>query len=609
MILRGVNLGGSSKVPASPNGATHISEGFFNHREVSFVGRPFPLAEADEHFSRLRAWGLTFLRFLVSWEAIEHAGPGIYDDDYLDYIRAVIEKAHEYGIQMFIDPHQDVWSRFCGGDGAPGWTMEAVGMDLTKVQPTGAAIIHSQHGDPFPRMIWPTNAHKLAAATMFALFFGGNELAPETKIEGESAQEFLQHHYIASIRRLASWIRDLPNVAGFDTLNEPMYGYMGVHDLDDCCGRPRLGDFPTPLQAMLAASGQSVEIDVWDYGLRGNYKKSRRILNPTKERLWRDGYDCVWRQNGVWDLGTHGEARLLKPEHFYAVDGHVISVANDYYKPFANRFAREIRAEMPDALIFLETEPSTPPPQWGADDAARIVYAPHWYDGVTLMFKNYFGFLGADYFTARPIFGSGGVERSFQAQLARFTEESQTYLGGAPVLIGEIGIPYDMNNKKSFQLGDFSTQAKAMDRSLHAVEANLLSATIWNYTADNNNARGDHWNDEDLSIFSRDQQHDTASIHSGGRALGAAVRPYPAATAGQPLRFSFNHRSRICEYEFEHDPLITEPTELFIPKFQYPAGFQVEARQGSWSYDAVTQLLTYIPAQQGGKHLLRIRPI
>src|SRR5512136_1233248 len=112
LMLRGVNLGGSSKVPATPNGATYLlREGFFNHREVSFVGRPFPLDEAEEHFNRLKAWGLTFLRFLVSWEAIEHAGPGIYDEAYLDYVRRVVEKAGEHGIRLFIDPHQDVWSR------------------------------------------------------------------------------------------------------------------------------------------------------------------------------------------------------------------------------------------------------------------------------------------------------------------------------------------------------------------------------------------------------------------------------------------------------------------------------------------------------------------
>ena len=74
LILRGVNLAGSSKIPFRPNGATYLSEGFFDHRNVSFVGRPFPLEQADEHFSRLHAWGLTFERLVVPWEAIEHAG-------------------------------------------------------------------------------------------------------------------------------------------------------------------------------------------------------------------------------------------------------------------------------------------------------------------------------------------------------------------------------------------------------------------------------------------------------------------------------------------------------------------------------------------------------
>ena len=56
LILRGVNLGGSSKVPY-PDGASHVREGFYDHRDVSFVKRPFPLAEAAEHLARLKAWG------------------------------------------------------------------------------------------------------------------------------------------------------------------------------------------------------------------------------------------------------------------------------------------------------------------------------------------------------------------------------------------------------------------------------------------------------------------------------------------------------------------------------------------------------------------------
>ena len=82
LMLRGVNLCGNSKLPTSPPGSTHLSAGFYYHRQVSFVGRPFPLTEAHEHFQRLRcldifkklildrAWGLTFVRLLVPWESL-----------------------------------------------------------------------------------------------------------------------------------------------------------------------------------------------------------------------------------------------------------------------------------------------------------------------------------------------------------------------------------------------------------------------------------------------------------------------------------------------------------------------------------------------------------
>ena len=81
LMLRGVNLCGHSKLPTSPPGSTHLSDGFYNHRNVSFIGRPFPIEEAEEHFSRLRYvavefdflysnWGLTFVRLLVPWEAL-----------------------------------------------------------------------------------------------------------------------------------------------------------------------------------------------------------------------------------------------------------------------------------------------------------------------------------------------------------------------------------------------------------------------------------------------------------------------------------------------------------------------------------------------------------
>ena len=184
LSLRGVNLSGSAKVPASPDGATWIKESLANHRNVSFVNRPLPLDEADSHFSRLKSWGFTTIRLVITWEAVEHAGPGIYDTAYLKYLTELVKKADEHGMSVIIDPHQDAWSRFTGGDGAPGWTLELAGFNLDHLDDCGAALTHQHYGDSLPRMIWPSNYNKLAVATMFTLFFAGRDFAPNCLVEG-----------------------------------------------------------------------------------------------------------------------------------------------------------------------------------------------------------------------------------------------------------------------------------------------------------------------------------------------------------------------------------------------------------------------------------------
>ena len=385
LMLRGVNLGGSSKVPFSPDGATNIREGFFDHRNVSFVGRPFPLQGADEHFTRLKTWGLTFIRFLVTWEAIEHAGPGFYDQDYLNYVRAIVEKAAEYEIQMFIDPHQDVWSRFSGGDGAPGWTFELIGMNIEKFQMTGAAFTHQMHGDPLPQMIWSTNATKLAAATMFTLLFGGKDFAPRTIIDGKSAQEFLQHHYISSMKELAKALKGLPSVVGFDTMNEPIEGYIGLRDLTQLYTTVEKGFIPTPFQSMQLGAGFPLELDVWERKITGPKVIGKQVLNPNGECAWLEGYEPIWRANGVWNVDASGNPILLSPDHFVRLGNREVDFNRDYYIPFNNRFAAEIREIQPKAIIFIEKGFRSGDPDWNPKDAENIVYAPHWYDPVVLV--------------------------------------------------------------------------------------------------------------------------------------------------------------------------------------------------------------------------------
>lgn len=603
VLLRGVNLGGSSKVPFTPDGATWRREGFFDHRNVSFVGRPFPLEQADEHFSRLKRWGFTFLRFLVTWEAVEHAGPGQYDEDYLDYLAAVVREAGRHGLTLFIDPHEDVWSRFSGGDGAPGWTFAAAGLDLTRFDEAGAAINHAIHGDPLPRMIWPTNNERFAAATMWTLFFAGDRLAPRTQVDGEPIQQYLQRHYFAAMRQVALRLRGMEHVVGYDTLNEPSPGYIGCSDLRVHMSNLRIGPMPTPWQSMLLASGIPQEVDVFELRVTGPKRTGTRLLNPRGVSAWLPGRTCIWREHGIWDVDERGQPRLLRPDYFAGLD-----FLRDCFKPFANRYAREIREVEPRAWIFVEGHGTAHLPEWGPQDAPGIVAAPHWYDGIVLLFKNFVPWLGSDSFAGKAVVGAWRVRRSYRRQIERLRQFASEKMNRAPLLIGEVGIAFDLKGKEAYRTGDFRPQERALDRTMRALEDALVSFTLWNYTADNTNARGDQWNDEDLSIFSRDQQRDPSDPDSGGRALPALVRPYARATAGQPLCMNYHPRSRRFTFRFRHDPQVAAPTEIFIPPTAYPHGIRVRVSDGTWEYDPATQTLYYRHTSARAEHWIQVKP-
>jgi hypothetical protein len=359
---------------------------------------------------------------------------------------------------------------------------------------------------------------------------------------------------------------------------------------------------------MLLGAGLPQELDFWKPALPKARSLGRRIVNPQGWRAWKDGLECLWRRHGVWDLGPDGAPRLLRPDYFTRVDGRSVDFNQDYLRPFANRYAAAIRSVLPQAVLFVESMPGLPAPRWSQADAAGIVHAPHWYDLLHIATNDFLPGLAVDGRTGRLLLGKKKIRKAFAGHLARVKAEAKENLGGAPTHIGEFGISFDIRKKKAFRSGDFRLQAEAIDRTFRALEDNLLSGTIWDYTADNTNAAKDKWNAQDYSIFSRDQQADPADIHSGGRALEAVVRPYPLKTAGEPLRLCYDFHTRRFEFEFRGDPQVTAPTEIYLPELHYPDGCAVEVSDGTYQLEPGSQTLFYRPGESLAVHRIVVRP-
>ncbi|KIJ24732.1 glycoside hydrolase family 5 protein, partial [Sphaerobolus stellatus SS14] len=635
LLLRGVNLSGASKTPVGSQ--SQVLENFWEDAErgdKNFIGRPLNLDDgsADVHLARLKGWGFNMLRYVVAWEALEHEGPGKYDYEFMDYTVRVLRKCKEYGFKVFMDPHQDIWSRFSGGSGAPYWTLVACGINPRHMTATQSAIVHCEYptaSDPdpgsLPAMLWSTNYGRLAAQTLFTLFFAGRDYAPKCIIDGMNIQDYLEHHYLTAFGLLADRIRDAGDlldccVIGWDSMNEPFEGFCGNADLANTetshNASLKKGSHPTIIQSLRLGMGQKQTVEHWNFSATGPQRDGEVIIDPKGRKLWLDpeteldgvnprwGWTrgsewtlgtCVWALHGVWDPES---GDFINPYHFQNPPHDPDRLADfipDYWQPHWQRFAKRIRASHPEAIHFVQPPVFVQPPPLDEEDLrGRACYSGHYYDGLTLVTRhwNWFnadalGLLRGKYkwmWQAVKI-GEKDIRKSLQEQLAMLKDDANI-IGPYPTLIGEIGTPFDMDDKRSYgytddgkYAGDYSNQTKALDASLNAADGpNCINWTVWTYVPDNTHKWGDGWNMEDLSLFSQDDLKSHSrfatvkfsstlslatigrSSHSpsdkpilhptwnnpldfltdGGRAVPAFSRPYPIATVGTPIDLQFD---------------------------------------------------------------------
>lgn len=609
--LKGINVDCAMKLPAKPympsyeGNCNELENVFFDGDNVSFVGRPFPLEEAELHLNRIKLWGFNTIRYLVTWEAIEHSGPGKYDEDFIDYTVEILRIIHKVGgLYVFLECHQDVWSRYSGGSGAPLWTFYAAGLQPTRFSATEAAILHNDtrfekgRTDPecYLKMLWTSNYKRLALFTMFTLFFSGATYFPHLMINGVNIQHYLQtslnnslkHLWKAIVLRLPEML-DNGSLLGFELLNEPNSGLVGHGHLSyvPSCQQLRIDTCPTIYQCFRLGMGLPVEVDVYKITVAGPQKDSVRLVDPRGQCAWlsaeegreldakyewkRSGWkmgQCIfagikiwkWNKFADWDKlnnmsqdvrleFSYNECELLSPNHFNQVSPRIsfnvpderlpkkIDVdffINTFFVDYYTAFKKIVRDIAPSVFMLIQPPVLELPPNLKNDNRGIIddktIYCPHYYDGLSLMFKSWnsrynvdtLGIMRGRYFNPMLgiVFGERAIRNCIKKQFIEIADEGRAHLGNIPVLMSETGMPFDMENKKAYEDGRYIQQTAAIDALANALEGLRMHVTYWCYSSLNSHKWGDRWNNEDFSFWSpedRDLAFDEEDIENASR--------------------------------------------------------------------------------------------
>lgn len=507
------------------------------------TGRPFPEEEADAHFMRLSQAGFSFLKVQLPWSAVEPTGPEEYDENYLAYLRNILKKAEEYNISVIIEPFQSSFTQ-PEGDGIPDWALEKIGFNKKALRKYGA-VVSEEDGH------WRLNLQRYACQTLNTLFFAGGKTAPHFKIEGDSAQYYLQSHFIAAMNHTARRIKDCPAVAGFALMNESSAGYIGLESLSEY-GMPYCdtGITCSPFEGMKAASGYKAEFSQFKVMIKRDrfVVKDRPVVfdagadsgcipGAPGSGIFLPGFSDPWKAEGVW-TDESGVPVLKKSDYFADID------FTDCWKEFQSFFVEELQKKHGHYLFFSP---------WPGEDEHFIETS----DIIT----------------------------------AQFMPKSDV-----TSVVQNFSVSFNARNGRARKTGDYKEQEKELSDFCDALDQQLLSAFLDSYSPTNTKADGDGWNNEDTSIWNSD----TRSF----RAEKGFVRPYVMAVAGVPVRMSFYPKGTGAYkngpvFEFEWDSTECSPssgesdTEIFVPKVWFPNGWKVEKFDGAGALrdDEVAQRL------------------
>lgn len=274
----------------------------------------------------IKSHGMDLIRLGITWDAIE-PNPGEYNEEYLEFIRGILDECKDAGVYVFLDMHQDLFSGadlLCG-DGAPKW---ATLTGKYQYQPT--KIVWAEG------YFWGKAVHNA-----FDSFWNNAE------INGKGIQLWFEEMWCHVI----DMFKDHPAVIGFDFFNEPFPGTSGG-------------------KAFREIVSKLISTTVFDKTIS---KKELVNLATKSEDPAR-----------VLDLYTGKHLRKITG----AADDIIKDFDTKKYFPFINKMTRAVRRCGSDKLVFLENSYysnlgipySCPRPILSGKTENNIIFSPHAYD-------------------------------------------------------------------------------------------------------------------------------------------------------------------------------------------------------------------------------------
>ncbi len=578
LFFHGVNLSGSTKVPARID----------DDGVASYVGKPFPLEQADAEFAKLRALGFNAVRLLLMWEGIAPVERGVYDQAYLDYLRQIVASARQHGIWVLLDMHQDMFSRHLRveynrhpAQGEPG----SLEHTLLSLVPDAASGEYDDvvQGDGAPR--WAVAAC-LQEKKLDSPHWGTPRILSGLDLEQVGSLWALVQDLLGleDGGEVPAWVGDfilgLPGPFPVDETTDLLpfttwfLAYVLSLDLARCYGCLLAGDelFPE-----LRVEGETVE----DY-LQGGYAEAwAQVAERVGGQVNVIGYDLMnepganfltltaaaalirtGAHEGARDAltGLLGEAdgqraydallalKILPPDTEpetlqrwglaeidpMAVFGLNVDFNEHHMRPFIERVGAGIVERDPQAIIWIESALSAD--TYLSDEPGGGILG-QWGDPMThpegleqVVYAPHW------YPDIYPMPGFNSPPRAFTAEEVRHRDydddlrqhmaQAAYSLGNIPVVYGEFGTYFNYNGIAQARRQNYIVSAHILDNYYESFERLFTSNFLWCYSPENDFELGDLWNHEDFSI-----------IDPRGAPRGAQAwrRPYAAALAGKPI--------------------------------------------------------------------------